>query len=59
MAKNLLRFNRFSNPSEDEMYPAVTNVVANQDFTLSIAFDNGEDGVLDMNRISRSVHSER
>ncbi len=30
------------------MYPAVTKVVPNEDFTLVLAFDNGEEGVLDM-----------
>jgi len=30
------------------MVPAVTKVVPREDFTLAIAFDNGEDGTLDM-----------
>ena len=30
------------------MYPSVTKVVANEDFTLSVTFDNGEEGVLDV-----------
>jgi len=30
------------------MVPAVTEVVPNEDFTLAIAFDNGEEGTLDM-----------
>ena len=30
------------------MYPSVESVVPNEDFTLSITFDNGEEGVLDM-----------
>jgi len=30
------------------VYPAVIKVVANQDFKLTITFDNGEEGVLDM-----------
>ena len=30
------------------MYPAVKNVEAHEDYTLSIEFDNGEQGVLDM-----------
>ncbi|MDN5871988.1 MAG: DUF2442 domain-containing protein [Nitrococcus sp.] len=30
------------------MYPAVKNVEAREDYTLSIEFDNGEQGVLDM-----------
>lgn len=30
------------------MYPAVKSVVANEDFTLAIVFDNGEEGILDM-----------
>ena len=30
------------------MYPSVVKVVPNEDFTLSLAFDNGEEGVLDV-----------
>ena len=30
------------------MYPSVTQVAPNEDFTLSIAFDNGEEGLLDL-----------
>ena len=30
------------------MYPAVTKVVPNEDFTLTVGFDNGEEGILDM-----------
>ena len=30
------------------MYPSVSKVVPNEDFTLAIAFDNGEHGMLDM-----------
>ena len=30
------------------MYPSVTKVVPNEDFTLAIAFDNGEEGILDI-----------
>jgi len=30
------------------MYPSVTKVVPSEDFTLAIAFDNGEEGILDM-----------
>ena len=30
------------------MYPAVTKVVPNGDYTLSVGFDNGEEGILDM-----------
>lgn len=30
------------------MYPAVKKVVPNSDYTLSLIFDNGEEGVLDM-----------
>jgi hypothetical protein len=30
------------------VYPAVVKVVASQDFTLAITFDNGEEAVLDM-----------
>ena len=30
------------------MYPAVAKVAPNEDFTLSVRFDNGQEGVLDM-----------
>ena len=30
------------------MYPSVAEVVPNEDFTLTIVFDNGEEGILDM-----------
>ena len=30
------------------MYPSVTEVTPRKDFSLSIAFDNGEEGILDM-----------
>lgn len=30
------------------MYPSVKSVVPHEDFTLTIAFGNGEDGILDM-----------
>ncbi len=30
------------------MYPSVVKVTPNEDFTLTIAFDNGETGLLDM-----------
>lgn len=30
------------------MYPSVANVIPNKDYTLTIVFDNGEDGILDM-----------
>lgn len=30
------------------MYPSIKSVVPTQDYTLSIAFDNGEHGTLDM-----------
>ncbi len=30
------------------MYPSVVKAAANEDFTLAIVFDNGEEGVLDM-----------
>ena len=30
------------------MYPSVTKVTPREDFSLSIAFDNGEEGILDM-----------
>ena len=32
------------------MCPSVTRAVANEDFTLSIVFDNGQEGILDMNK---------
>ena len=32
------------------MYPSVTNVVPNEDFSLTLEFDNGESGLLDMTR---------
>jgi hypothetical protein len=31
------------------MYPSIKKVVPHDDYTLSILFDNGEKGVLDMN----------
>ena len=30
------------------MYASVKRVVANEDFTLTVAFDNGEEGILDV-----------
>ncbi|MDA0685103.1 MAG: DUF2442 domain-containing protein [Bacteroidetes bacterium] len=30
------------------MYPSVAKVTPREDFTLKIAFDNGEEGILDM-----------
>ena len=30
------------------MYPSVVKVVPNEDFTLAVAFDNGEAGILDI-----------
>ena len=30
------------------MYSSVTKVVPNEDFTLTLAFDSGEEGILDM-----------
>lgn len=30
------------------MYPSVIKAVPNEDFTLTITFDNGEDGIFDM-----------
>ena len=30
------------------MYPSVTKVLPHDDFTLSVEFENGEEGVLDM-----------
>lgn len=30
------------------MYPAVVSVVCEEDYTLSVAFENGETGLLDM-----------
>jgi len=31
------------------MYPRVKNVIANNDFTLTIEFQNGEEKIFDMN----------
>ena len=44
--KNLLKLSPFNN--EVYMYPSVKNVVANNNYILSIDFDNGESGTLDM-----------
>lgn len=50
------------------MYPSATKVVPNEDFTLAIAFDNGEEGILDMKpylgfgvfqRIANAEHFKR
>ncbi len=30
------------------MYPAVVKVIPNEDFTLTVLFDNGQEGTLDM-----------
>mgnify|MGYP001300227600 CR=1 FL=1 len=30
------------------MYPSVVKVIPNKDFTLSLVFDTGEEGILDM-----------
>lgn len=30
------------------MYPSVTKIVPNEDFTLTVAFDDGREGILDM-----------
>lgn len=30
------------------MYPSVAKVAPNEDFTLTIVFDNGEEGILDI-----------
>jgi hypothetical protein len=30
------------------MYPSVKSVIPNEDYVLSICFDNGESGILDM-----------
>ena len=30
------------------MYPSVAKVIPNGDFTLTVGFDNGEEGILDM-----------
>ena len=30
------------------MYPSVTKVIPNEDFTLVVAFSTGEEGILDM-----------
>ncbi len=33
---------------DDMMYPSVIGVRANDDFTLHVEFDNGDEGILDM-----------
>lgn len=52
MAKSLLKSSRFNNPSHyvigTTMHPSVKNVTPHDDYLLSIDFDNGEKGVLDM-----------
>ena len=30
------------------MYPSVAKVIPNEDFTLTVRFNNGEEGILDM-----------
>jgi hypothetical protein len=40
-------FSRFSEEAKD-MYPSVVKVVPKDDHTLALAFDNGEEGVLDV-----------
>ena len=46
MVKNRLRFNHCN--EDDLMRPAVTSVECGEDYILSVVFDNGERGALDM-----------
>lgn len=46
MVKNRLRFNHYN--EEKLMHPAVTSVECKEDYILSVVFDNGENGLLDM-----------
>ena len=43
--------NPTSSVRSDKMYPAVKEVTPQEDFTLSVVFDNGERGILDMKPI--------
>ena len=44
--KNRSRFSRYN--EEKPVYPAITSVEDKGDYTLSVFFDNGENGLLDM-----------
>ena len=46
MVKNRLRFNPYN--EDNSMHPAVTSVECEEDYVLSVSFDNGERGLLDM-----------
>ena len=46
MEKNRLRFSHYN--EDNFMPPAVTSVACKEDYILSVAFDNGESGLLDM-----------
>ena len=46
MAKSHLRFNPYN--EDNSMHPAVTSVECEDDYILSVSFDNGENGLLDM-----------
>jgi hypothetical protein len=49
MVRILSKFNLFS--KEPPMYPAVKEVIPHDDYTLSVVFENGEHGVLDIKPI--------
>ncbi|MYH69810.1 MAG: DUF2442 domain-containing protein [Gammaproteobacteria bacterium] len=46
MVKNRLKFNRYNEVKL--VNPAVTSVECKDDYLLSVAFDSGESGLLDM-----------
>ena len=46
MVKNHSRFNPYN--EDNPMCPAVTSVECEDDYVLSVSFDNGEHGLLDM-----------
>ena len=46
MVKNRSRLNLYGEDSS--MHPAVTSVESRDDYVLSVSFDNGENGLLDM-----------
>lgn len=46
MMRNHLRFNHYN--EDNLMHPTVVSVKCEEDFILSIVFDNGESGLLDM-----------
>ena len=46
MVKNRLRFNPYN--EDNSMHPAVISVEYEDNYILSVSFDNGENGLLDM-----------